>query len=758
MDDRTLNLIEPERPPGGAEGGRPLVGLLDRITFQNPDSGFTIGRLLAEGTRHPITIKGLLFNVSEGRTLKLWGSWEEHREYGAQFKVERYQEVEPTTLEGMERFLSSTVAGVGERTARRIVKAFGLETFATLDKTPERLLEVPKITRRVVENVKESWAAHRAVREIMVFLHGLGISQGYAERIFRQYGMASIAVLKDNPYRLAMDVRGIGFRIADSIAAKLKIAPESPQRVEAGIVYVLEELAGEGHTGHPETRLIGRCADILAQPVTLVSQGLSSLVAQGLVRRSGGAAAGEAAEGAEPFYLRPKYDHAEARIAERLARILESEPAREIADVAGRLAALERESGIYLDAEQREAVAQALRHKVLILTGGPGTGKTTIIRFILRLAGGGEAAVALAAPTGKAAKRMAEATGHPASTIHRLLEAGREGFARGEHLPIEADLLILDESSMIDTLLMRSLLEAVPPEARLVLVGDVDQLPSVGPGMVLEDLIASGRIPVVRLERVHRQSRQSRITANAHRIRRGEPPDLARPEGDALTDFYFMPESEPERIVPLLLDFVTKHIPRRFELDPKADIQVLTPMHKGPTGAQNLNRTLQGALNPDGQEIRYGDRQFRVGDRVMQIRNDYDKDVFNGDVGEITAWDAEEEALTVRFDERAVEYARKELDQLVLAYAITVHKAQGSEYPAVVLPFTTHHAIMLQRNLLYTAITRGRRLVVVIGTENAIGMAVRNSRREPRFTALRGRVAAALAETDTSRRVAARGT
>jgi exodeoxyribonuclease V alpha subunit len=408
------------------------------------------------------------------------------------------------------------------------------------------------------------------------------------------------------------------------------------------------------------------------------------------------------------------------------------------------LAQLERESGIYLDPEQREAVGAALRHKALILTGGPGTGKTTIIRFILGLAAGAEQQIALAAPTGKAAKRMAEATGHPASTIHRLLEAGRDGFARGAEHPIEADLVIIDESSMIDTLLMEALLEAIPPAARLVLVGDVDQLPSVGPGMVLEDLIASARFPVVRLERIHRQSQRSRITANAHRIRRGEEPDLSRPPGEELSDFYFVPESEPERIVPLILDFVTKHIPRRFELDPKADIQVLTPMHKGLTGAQNLNVQLQAALNASGEEISYGDRRYRVGDRVMQIRNDYDKDVFNGDVGEIARWDAEEGLLAVRFDEREVEYERRELDQLVLAYAITVHKAQGSEYPAVVLPLTTHHAIMLQRNLLYTAITRGRRLVVVIGTEKALGMAVRNARRDPRFTALRPRLLEAL--------------
>jgi exodeoxyribonuclease V alpha subunit len=483
--------------------------------------------------------------------------------------------------------------------------------------------------------------------------------------------------------------------------------------------------------------LLKRCARILELPPPVVAQALASLSAQGWIKSH------RQSEG-EPFHLRPRYDRAEARIAEDLARILAAQPAARFARLEAKLAELERASGIYLDPEQREAVTAALRHKVLILTGGPGTGKTTIIRFILGLAGEAKTLVALAAPTGKAAKRMAEATGHPASTIHRLLEAGRDGFGRNEERPIEADLVIIDESSMIDTLLMEALLRAVPPAARLVLVGDVDQLPSVGAGMVLEDLITSGRFPVVRLERIHRQSQRSRITSNAHRIRRGEGPDLSRPLGDELSDFYFMPEADPERIVALIMDFVIKHIPRRFELDAKADIQVLTPMHKGLTGAQNLNHVLQATLNPRGEELSFGDRRFRVGDRVMQIRNDYEKEVFNGDMGEITRWDPEEDRIEVKFDDREVPYARKELDQLVLGYAITVHKAQGSEYPAVVLPLTTHHAIMLQRNLLYTAITRGRRLVVLIGTERAVSLAVRNARRDPRFTCLRPRLLEAL--------------
>lgn len=732
MDDRQQTLLT------GPDDGETLVGILDHITFQNAENGFLVGRFIREDARQPITIKGSLFNVREGQTLKLWGAWEHHPDYGRQFAVGSFLAVEPQTIEGMQRFLISAVDGIGKTTARRIVEAFGLETFAVLDEAPDRLREVPKVTRNVIRNLKATWAEHKAVREIMVFLHGLGIGQGYAERIYRQYGQASVEVLKDNPYRLALDVRGIGFRIADSIAMKLDVPRESVLRAEAGLIYTLEELSGEGHTGYPEPRLIERAQRLLEVDRPVVEEALANLVTEGLVRthRSG--------EREPPFYLRPRYDKAESRIAEYLERIVAGPPRLDVPMVKEGIESLERETGIYLDPEQRRAVEATLEHKLLILTGGPGTGKTTIIRFILGLVAEGETTIALAAPTGKAAKRMAEATGRPASTIHRLLEATGEGFGRTEERPIDAELVIVDESSMIDTLLMDALLEAIPPQARLALVGDVDQLPSVGAGMVLHDLIESGRFPVVRLERIHRQSQNSLITHNAHRIRKGEAPDLSRPEGEELVDFYFMPEKEPERIVARILELVAERIPERFGFDPRSDIQVLTPMHKGLTGAHNLNRALQETLNPGGAEISLGERRFRVGDRVMQTRNDYEKDVFNGDMGEISAWDPENQTLIVTFDERPVKYVRKGLDSLALAYAITVHKSQGSEYPAVVLPFTTHHAIMLQRNLLYTALTRGKRLVVTIGTERAVAMAVGNARRDTRFTRLKERIVASV--------------
>ena len=715
-----------------------LMGILERITYQNPENGFLIGRILQQGERDLTAIKGSLFNVYEGQPLKLWGHWEEHREYGPQFVVSAFLVVEPTTLEGIERYLASgVIKGVGEKLAARIVKAFGEKTFQVLDDEPERLLEVPKFPRKGLEKMRASWREHKAIRDIMVFLHSQGISQAYAEKIFKTYSFSAAEVIRENPYRLAMDVQGIGFRIADGIARRLGVAPDAPERAEAGVLYVLEELTGEGHTAYPRTKLARRAAKILDIPEPAVEVAVETLLRDGLLK-----AAEESAEG-EPFLARPRMVRAEEAIAKHLARIRRSEPSAKVKEGAERIADLEKASGLYLAEEQRRAVEATLENKVLIVTGGPGTGKTTLIRFILGLMAEAEPEVALAAPTGKAAKRLAEATGKPASTIHRLLEAGPRGFGRNSELPIKADLVIVDESSMIDTLLMEALLDAVPSGARLVMVGDVDQLPSVGPGMVLSDLIGSGLLPVVRLETVFRQSQRSRITLNAHRIRRGMLPDFTRPPGEELVDFYFLPESEPDRIVEKILTMITERIPERFGLDPKGDVQVLTPMHKGPTGAANLNRVLQEALNPGGAEVLFGDGRFRVGDKVMQTRNDYDKGVFNGDMGEITAFDKNAGLLAITFDGRKVIYKRKELEAVALGYATTVHKAQGSEYPAVVLPLRTQHAILLQRNLLYTAITRARKLLVIIGTQKAVAMAVNNVRPELRHTRLKERLKAA---------------
>ncbi|MDH4122082.1 MAG: AAA family ATPase [Deltaproteobacteria bacterium] len=788
-----------------------LQGTLERITFQNPESRFLIGRFLPEGHKAVVTVKGMLFNVHEGQPLRLWGSWEEHKEYGRQFAVANFMALEPTTRDGLERYLGSGILpGVGKTLAARMVKTFGEDTFRVLDEEPERLLEVPKINQKLVDKIKAGWSEQKGVREMMVFLHGLGISQAYAERIWKTYGPSGMEVVKDNPYRLALDVSGIGFRIADAIAQKNGVDRASPQRAEAGVIFALEEITGEGHTCYPEPMVVERAAKILEISPQGAAQAVGELVKAGLLRRKEGLALAE--DGTllvPPALYRPRYDRAEEHIARDLRRILttrgpalkkqpmaqkeqyeehpgeqedwqegkdgkkdreengeqaaardgvlvgkgagesgsegEQEDEREEEtdgelDIDRELSKLEGESGITLDPEQRAAVEACLHHKVVILTGGPGTGKTTIVRFVLELLGRRVARVALAAPTGKAAKRLSETTGRAAFTLHRLLEAGPAGFERDEDRPLELDLLIVDECSMIDTLLMEALLDALPPAARLVLVGDVDQLPSVGAGMVLNDLIASGVFPVSRLEKIHRQGRLSRITQNAHLVRKGLRPELTRLDTGELEDFYFIREGEPERVAQLIQTMVCQRIPARFGLDPKTDVQVISPMRKGTTGVDQLNHMLQDALNPGGAELTYGERRYRVGDRVMQIKNDYEKVVFNGDMGEITGFDREEGMLTLTFDGREVPYAKKELDRITLGYAITVHKSQGSEYPAVIIPLTTHHAIMLRRNLLYTALTRGKQLVVVVGTERAIDLAIHNARQEVRYTGLRRRL------------------
>ena len=715
-----------------------LVGTLEKILYTNPENGFLIGTFITENSIRPITVKGIVFNTHEHETLRLKGSWENHKTYGRQFSIREFMPVEPTSEEGMVRYLSSEVfKGIGKKTAERIVKKFGNDTFKIIDSSPKLLSKVKGVGRKQQKSLLEAWDDQRGLRDVMTFLRGVGISHAYAQRIFAKNGLNSIPLIKANPYQLT-DIPGIGFLTADGIARNLGFDNNSPHRADAGLLYMLEQQALNGHTCFPRRDLLEKTV----QELNIDSSMLESSIRQLLEDRLLNCEKIEDASGIEQeLVYRPRFYKAERRVAENIFRILNSEAYTVYDGESYLIEEQERKVGLKLDPAQREAVEAALQHKVLIITGGPGTGKTTIVRFILGLMRTRIPAIALAAPTGRAAKRITETTGAAASTIHRLLEASNIGFQRDRENPLEQELLILDETSMIDTLLMDSLLEAVPSASRLILVGDVDQLPSVGAGAVLSDLIESRSIPVVRLDHIFRQAADSFITVNAHKVRRGEMPDFSSSnrqteDDNQLLDFYFIKESNPEKIVEKILLMSTERIPQRFELDPMMDIQVLTPMHRGVTGAINLNRKLQDVINPDAKGLEHREQWFRIGDKVMQQQNDYEKLVFNGDLGRIVNCDPKTKELHVKFDQQIVHYQGKEMDQLSLAYAITVHKSQGSEYSAVIVPLTTHHYMMLQRNLLYTAITRGKQLVVLIGTDAAIKKAVENEGSTRRFTGL----------------------
>ena len=715
-----------------------LVGTLEKILYTNPENGFLIGTFITENSIRPITVKGIVFNTHEHETLRLKGSWENHKTYGRQFSIREFMPVEPTSEEGIIRYLSSEVfKGIGKITAERIVKKFGKDTFKIIDSSPKLLSKVKGVGRKQQKSLLDAWDAQRGLRDVMTFLRGVGISHAYAQRIFVKNGLNSIPLIKANPYQLT-DIPGIGFLTADGIARNLGFDNNSPHRADAGLLYMLEQQALNGHTCFPRRDLLEKTV----QELNIDSSMLESSIRQLLEDRLLNSDKIEDASGNEQELVsRPRFYKAERRVAENIFRILNSEAYTVYEGESYLIEEQELKVGLKLDPAQREAVEAALQHKVLIITGGPGTGKTTIVRFILGLMRTRIPAIALAAPTGRAAKRITETTGAAASTIHRLLEASNIGFKRDRENPLEQELLILDETSMIDTLLMDSLLEAVPSASRLILVGDVDQLPSVGAGAVLSDLIESGLIPVVRLDHIFRQAADSFITVNAHKVRRGEMPDFSSSnrqteDDNQLLDFYFIKESNPEKIVEKILLMSTERIPQRFELDPMMDIQVLTPMHRGVTGAINLNRKLQDVINPDAKGLEHLEQWFRIGDKVMQQQNDYEKLVFNGDLGRIVNCDPKTKELHVKFDQQIVHYQGKEIDQLSLAYAITVHKSQGSEYSAVIVPLTTHHYMMLQRNLLYTAITRGKQLVVLIGTDAAIKKAVENEGSTRRFTGL----------------------
>lgn len=743
-----------------------LTGVIERITFHNLDNGYCVLRVAARGHRELVTVVGHTQQVIAGEYVTAIGQWVTDRTHGLQFKAEEIKTTPPHTAEGIRKYLGSgLIKGIGPRYAARIVEVFQEKTLDVIDQSPAFLAQVKGIGPKLIEKIRESWQQQKAVRSIMVFLHSYGIGTARAVRIYKTYGDSAIELIKANPYRLSTDIWGIGFATADELALKLGLPRDSPFRAQAAVRHVLAEASSDGHVGYPEELLRERAVELTQIPPTGITDAIEQLrITDEVVRDSVQAASAAAAlNGEQPsleaassaasshpsladtlIFLKPLFlaELGVARAVRALARGPHPLPAVN-ADAA--IAWAQQRMGISFAESQRAAIREALTQKLLVLTGGPGTGKTTIVRAVIDVFVAKALRVLLCAPTGRAAKRLAESTGHEARTIHRLLEfdPALGGFRRGRENPLDVDLLVVDETSMVDVVLMNRLLQAVPPWACVVLVGDVDQLPSVGAGAVLTDLIYSGTVAVARLTEIHRQAGTSWIVRAAHAVNRGELPESAPAGGTG--DFYFIEAHDPAAIIGLIKQMVTDRIPRRFALDPFRDVQVLTPQVKTELGVVNLNRELQATLNPGGPgvpEVKRYDTTFRVGDKVMQIQNNYNREVFNGDIGRVIAIDSDDQLLTVDFDGRRVEYDFTDLDELQLAYASSIHKSQGSEYPAVVIPVHTQHYTMLQRNLLYTGITRGRQLVALVGSRKALWRAVTNQETRQRYSLLKWRLQA----------------
>jgi exodeoxyribonuclease V alpha subunit len=727
-----------------------LDAVLERITYANEETGYTVARVATDRSSDLLTVVGPLLGAQPGESLRLSGRWTSHPQYGRQFQVEAYQTVLPATIQGIRRYLGSgLIKGIGPKMAERIVEHFGQDTLQVIEQEPGRLVEVSGLGPRRTKMITAAWEEQRAIKEVMVFLQGVGVSTSLAVRIYKTYRDEAIDVVRREPYRLAGDVWGIGFKTADQIAQRLGIRHDSPQRVKAGLQFALSEASDDGHCYLPEAELITRAAGLLGVDGGLASRCLEELVAEeGVVAEPLPAALSpDAAAGTGRAVWLVPFHRAESALAGGLLRLLAAPsdrlPWSQAVDWTVALDWLGRTMGVTLALEQAAAVRLALTERVAVLTGGPGCGKSYTVRAIVALARAKRAKVVLAAPTGRAAKRLSELAGLEAATLHRLLQlrpGGDAAFDR-DH-PLDADLVVVDETSMLDVLLANKLVKAVPPGAHLLLVGDVDQLPSVGAGEVLRDLLAAERLPRVRLTHVFRQAQQSGVVINAHRINAGQLPVTW-----GLADFFLFAEDDSEQVADLVVDVVANRLPRRFGLDPGRDVQVLCPMHRGPAGAGVLNERLQVALTPARPglaERRFGGRVYRVGDKVMQLRNNYDKGtagVFNGSVGVVTALSLEDQELRVLLDEdEEVAYGFDELDELTHAYAISIHRSQGSEYPCVVVPLTTSAWLMLQRNLLYTAVTRAKRLVVLVGSRRALARAVRTRGAGRRYTALAERL------------------
>ena len=780
-----------------------LQGILERIVYENPDTGYTVGRLSARDHAELLTVVGNLASVNPGESLLLQGEWVDNARYGRQFQIEKYETILPANVVGLRKYLGSgLIQGIGPKMAALIVRKFGMDTMDVIEHEPDKLARVPGIGRKRVEIIKEAWEAQREIKNVMIFLQSHDVSTAHAAKIYKTYGNDAIPIVTENPYQLADDIYGIGFVTADTIAQKLGMDKDAPQRVEAGIKYVLSQKADEGHVFQHCSALVEACQTMLEQELEAIEQGIHALVEkeeiinpgftdlsntdeqdtvgepQDSYEISGQPSAVSNQEGIseadqEPLstdnrqlitdnhsaiYLAPFY-YAEIGVANQFSRLLaygegqnvgHTETAASSANIAAFLSQLENEMRIRFAPQQREAIHTAITARAMILTGGPGTGKTTTTVGMIRLFAAQGRRITLTAPTGRAAKRLSETTGGEAKTIHRLLEFSPQinSFKRNRQNPLDTDVVIVDETSMVDLVLMNRLMQAIRPSTTVILIGDTDQLPSVGAGNVLKALIDSQKIPVIELTEIFRQAQESMIVTNAHRINKGDYPELT---GDPDRNFFFMEAENPDDIVELICSVIADRLPRRYDYHPIDDIQLLCPMRRGVLGTENLNRRLQEVLNaeytaptthplektrfgarPDSQTSRFGDSSataggFRVGDKVMQIRNNYDYDVFNGDIGRVVAIERLDKKVHIQYPDKQVAYDTADLGELVLAYATTIHKAQGSEYPAVVIPLHTQHYLMLQRNLLYTGITRAKERVVIVGTKKALGICIRNN-------------------------------
>ena len=712
---------------------------IDGVRFRNPENSYSVLQVRVGNDDRPQTIYGTFDDIIPGSTILAEGEWKMNK-WGRQFAVQSWTEVMPSTIRGIENYLGSgMISGIGKTMARRIVRFFGLDTFDVLDNHIESLRMVRGIGRYRVEKIRSSWERHKGVREVMVFLQGHGASAAYATKIFKAYGMESIQKVKENPYCLAKDITGIGFKMADTIASSLGYGKNDIRRLKSGILYTLEQLSNEGHCFMESKKLTVEARELLEAHEQPVAEALDYLVME------------EDVIGDDDNIYLPRYYYAEVSVANKIKRLLKGPN-----DLWGKkldIKAISRSTKIEYDSIQEDAIKEALKSKVMVLTGGPGTGKTTTTMGIITALETFKKRILLAAPTGRAAKRMSEATGKEAKTIHRLLEyRPGSGFGRNDEYPLSGDVLVVDEASMIDISLMNALLKAVPARMRLILVGDIDQLPSVGAGNVLRDIIDSGTVPVVRLTRIFRQALTSRIVTNAHRINRGEFPDVTNGKD---SDFFFIKDENQVHVAEEIVNIVSNRIPKAYGYG-IGDIQVLAPKINGDVGITNLNILLQKALNPKGESISSGPYNYRAGDKVMQTKNNYDKNVFNGDVGVIEKLDTDEMKMAVRYDDRLVHYEKDDLDEITLSYACTIHKSQGSEYPVVVMPLMTSHYIMLQRNLIYTGVTRAKKLCIVIGQTKAVGRAVTNMSVLRRNTRLKERLRDDIANIQLKRQLGLR--